>query len=55
MKNINNIPAYATEYTYIVAIEDDGEYWFYGAYDTRAKAEAVAYDCEGEVFNNLEM
>lgn len=50
---INNMPSYANEYTYIVACEDCGEYWFYGAYDNLAKAEMVANDCEGVVLNNL--
>lgn len=51
---INNMPSYANEYTYIVACEDCGEYWFYGAYNDLAKAEMVANDCEGVVLNNLE-
>lgn len=55
MKNINNLPTYAAEYAYVVATESDNEYWFYGAYSERAKAEAAAYDCDGKVFNSLEM
>ena len=55
MMNINNMPSYANEYAYIVACECDNEYWFYGAYNDKGQAEQVATDCEGVVFNNLEI
>ncbi len=29
---VNNIPAYAKDYNYIVARNVDGELWFWGAY-----------------------
>jgi len=56
MKNIiNNMPSYANEYNYIVACEYDNEYWFYGAYNNKEKAEEVANNYEGVVFSNLEI
>ena len=56
MKNIiNNMPSYANEYNYIVACKSDDEYWFYGAYNNKEKAEEVANNYEGVVFSNLEI
>ena len=52
MTNINNVPAYAAEYRYIVARLVEGEYWFYGAYEEGFKAERAALECNGEIFRN---
>ncbi len=46
---INNLPAYANEYKYIVAHRIDGELWFWGAWNDRNKANEVALEIEGEV------
>ena len=52
MTKINNLPAYATKYRYIVARNVDGAFWFYGAYDDGSKAENAAVECNGEIFRN---
>ncbi len=39
---INNLPAYAAKYAYIVARVVSGELWFYGAWNDRNAANAVA-------------
>jgi hypothetical protein len=49
MTKINNLPSYAMDYTYIVTRLVGGEHWFYGAYDSYAKAEAVAEEIGGYV------
>lgn len=49
---INNIPAYAAKHAYIVARKVNGEYWFYGAYDTFNRAMEVAWEVDGIVFDN---
>lgn len=53
MEKIVNLPAYATEYRYIVATESDGDFWFYGAYSDGRKAEQVALSIGGEIFFNF--
>ncbi len=48
---INNIPDYARNYTYLVARDDDkGELWFYGAYNDGVKAQQVADEIHGQVY-----
>lgn len=49
---VNNMPTYAKEYNYIVARECDGEYWFYGAYETADRANRVAVEVGGVVVDN---
>ena len=49
---INNLPAYANEYKYIVARRIDGELWFWGAWNDRNKANEVALEICGEVVTN---
>lgn len=49
---INNLPAYANEYKYIVARRVDGELWFWGAWNDRNKANEVAIKIGGEVATN---
>ena len=49
---INNLPAYANEYKYIVARRVDGELWFWGAQNDRNKANEVAIEIDGEVVTN---
>lgn len=49
---INNLPNYSENYAYIVAREVDGEYWFWGAYNDRNKANEIAENIGGEVFEN---
>jgi len=46
---INNIPAYANSYKYIVARRIDGELWFWGAWNDRGEANEVALEIGGEV------
>lgn len=48
---INNIPEYAKNYTYIVARDvDDNELWFYGAYNDGVKAQQIADEIHGQVY-----
>jgi len=47
---INNYPAYADEYAYIVARQSGIDLWFWGAYSTLEKATAAAHECNGIVF-----
>lgn len=49
---INNVPTYANEYNYIVAERIDGELWFWGAWNDGNKANEVALEINGEVFQN---
>jgi hypothetical protein len=45
---IRNVPGYAYNgHPYWVVREVDGEYWFYGAYDTLARAREVAAMVDG--------
>lgn len=52
MTTINNLPAYAEYYAYIVVRLIDGEYWFYGAYSNGKRAERVALEIGGEIIHN---
>lgn len=50
---VNNTPNYAETYPYIVArLCDDGELWFYGAYETESEAKDVAFEITGLVLYN---
>jgi len=49
---VNNYPDYADSHKFIVATQDDSEYWFWGAYDDEVKAANVAYDIGGVVLPN---
>jgi len=44
---INNLPATAKNYGYIVAREVDGEFWYWGAWNESEKANEVARDIGG--------
>lgn len=46
---ILNKPEYADEYDYIVARLYEAELWFYGAYETKERAEKVALEIDGLV------
>jgi len=46
-EEIRNVPTYAYGHPYWVVREADGEYWFYGAYDTLARAREVAAMVDG--------
>ena len=48
---INNLPEYAMEYPYVVAIVDNYELWFYGAYSTLAEAVKVSQQIHGCVID----
>lgn len=50
---INNQPAYAKDYEFIVARNCDGEWWFWGAYADGYKAEQAALEINGVVFHNV--
>ena len=52
--SIDNMPSYAKDYEYIVARLVDCELWFYGAYDSKDKAEEVAYEIEGLVVHSTQ-
>ena len=49
---INNLPAYANNYNYLVVRRVDGELWFWGAWDDRNEANRVAIEIGGEVVIN---
>lgn len=49
---INNVPKYANDYRFFVVREVDDEYWFYGAYDDRNRANNVAMQVDGIVIEN---
>lgn len=49
---INNLPAYANEYKYIVVRRVDGEFWFWGAWNDCNRANEVAIEIGGEVVTN---
>lgn len=51
---INNLPENYFEYLYIVARNVDGQYWFWGKYNTAEKAYAVAEEIHGVAFYNHE-
>lgn len=46
---VNNVPEYAMNYKYIVAIDCDDSLWFYGAWNNTEAAEKVAYENDGVV------
>lgn len=46
---INNMPAYAVNYRFIVYRVVDGEKWFYGAYNDYMRAHEVAAMIDGYV------
>ena len=51
---INNKPAYADDYEFIVARKVDNEFWFFGAYSDGFKADNVASALEDAVvFHNV--
>lgn len=49
MANINNVPAYAYDYPFIVAVGDLEDLWFYGAFRDYGDALRVADDVDGIV------
>lgn len=51
--NINNKPAYADDYEFIVARKCDNEFWFWGAYKDGFIADTIAYEINGVVFHNV--
>lgn len=53
MIKIQNEPAYAKDYEFIVARECDGEYWFWGAYENGFTAEKAALEIDGIIFHNV--
>ena len=46
---INNMPATADNYKYIIVREVDGEFWYYGADNDRDRANEVALAVGGIV------
>lgn len=50
---INNMPAYASDFTYIVARLCENELWFWGAWDDEAVAYQVAAEIGGLVVQNI--
>ena len=49
---INNMPTYAKDYDYIVVRRVDGQYWFWGAWNDRNRANEVALEIGGITFEN---
>ena len=51
---INNEPEYAKDYEFVVARADEnGEYWFWGAYERGYEAERAAVEIGGVIFHNV--
>lgn len=50
---IQNEPAYAKDYEFVVARKYDGEYWFWGAYENGFIADKVAHNINGVIFHNV--
>lgn len=50
---INNKPAYADNYEFIVARKCNGEWWFWGAYANGFKAEQAATEIHGIIFHDV--
>ena len=49
---INNLPEYAKNHKYMVVIRVNREFWFYGAFDDRDRANEVALEIGGITFTN---
>lgn len=51
MFHINNLPAYAKDYAFVVVLEDFTDHgierWFYGAWNDRNTANEVALEVSG--------
>lgn len=47
IETVRNVPTYAYNRPWWVAREADGDLWFYGAYDTEARAREVADMVDG--------
>ena len=54
IKDIQNVPCYAYEHKYIVANLNDRKFWFYGAFDDKARAEEVAKTLDNGVVFEVE-
>lgn len=54
IKDIQNVPAYAYEHKYVVANRNDRKFWFYGAFDDKARAEEVAKTLDNGVVFEVE-
>lgn len=52
---IQNIPAYAADYEFIVARQDNNKFWFWGAWTDGWKADQVAHEVGGVVFHNVKI
>jgi len=46
---INNLPAYAADYRFIVVRKVRGELWFYGAFNDYDRAVRAACECGGTI------
>lgn len=54
MDRIKNCPDYAKDYEFVVVRQDDnGDYWFWGAYENGFKAEQVCLEISGVIFHNV--
>ena len=49
MLNVNNLPEYAKDYSWLVCNVVDDELWFWGAFNDHDKAFKVATDIGGVV------
>jgi hypothetical protein len=45
-----NCEDYAKNYDFIVARQSEGEWWFWGGWDTESEAEKVADEMNGRAF-----
>lgn len=50
---INNLPASANHYEFVVARLVDDELWYYGAYRDGFHADQVAYSVGGIIIHNV--
>ena len=54
MDRIKNCPDYAKDYEFVVVRQDDnGDYWFWGAYENGFKAEQACLEIGGIIFHNV--
>lgn len=49
---INNMPAYATDYEFLVVRKVDNDLWFWGAYNDHDKAYDAAEEIDGFILES---
>ena len=51
MGYIKNLPSWHNDVKYIVAVKDNGDWWYYWGGNDFREAGNIAWDCGGEVFD----